>query len=277
MSSTVNHASDATIDLDAYLARIGYLGERGPTVETMRGLHRAHATHIPFENLDVLLGRPIRLDLESLQAKLVRARRGGYCFEHNLLFAAALEQLGFRVTRLSARVRHGTDRILPRTHMLLLLEVDGEPWIGDVGFGGWGLLEPIPLVGDREMKQGAWTFRLRREGGGWVLQCLESNLGLDQYAFTLEGQLPVDYELANHYCSTHPQSRFVLTLTAQLPTPAARYILHNREFRTVDASGEHTEMVATNEALLGLLATRFGIVLPGGTVFRTAAGPVIDG
>src|ERR1700756_4948956 len=98
------------MDLKAYSARIGYTGAFAPTAETLAELHLAHATHIPFENADILLGRPIRLDQESLQAKLVAQRRGGYCFEQNLLFAAALEELGFRVTRLAARVRYEATR-----------------------------------------------------------------------------------------------------------------------------------------------------------------------
>src|SRR5262245_49690105 len=94
-----------TIDLAAYFERISYAGDTSPSRATLEALHLAHATHIPFENLDVLLGRPIRLDLASLQAKLVRDRRGGYCFEQNRLFASVLESLGFAVTTLAARVR----------------------------------------------------------------------------------------------------------------------------------------------------------------------------
>src|SRR4051812_7385068 len=110
------------LDVDAYLQRIDYAGERRPTLAVLDALHLAHATHIPFENLDVLLGKPPKLDLDSLQAKLVRGGRGGYCFEQNLLFAAALEAVGFRVTPLAARVRFGSTRVNSRTHMTLLVE-----------------------------------------------------------------------------------------------------------------------------------------------------------
>ena len=142
------------VDLDAYLARIGYRERLDPTVETLRGLHFAHATQIPFENLDILLGRSIVLDLESLQKKLVERRRGGYCFEQNTLFAAVLESLGFAVTRLAARVRFGATSIRPRSHMLLSVEIDGEPWLADVGFGGEGLLHPVPLDKANTIQQG---------------------------------------------------------------------------------------------------------------------------
>ena len=132
-------------DLPAYLARVAFQKAPRPDAATLRALHQAHIAAIPFENLDIPLGRGIRIDLGSIQAKLVRTRRGGYCFEQNALFAAALEEIGFPVTRLSARVRSGGAMLLPRTHMLLKVEADGIARICDVGFGGWGLLEPIPL------------------------------------------------------------------------------------------------------------------------------------
>src|SRR4029077_20667326 len=148
--------SDGTLDLDAYFQRIGYAGSRAPSRATLDALHLAHATHIPFENLDILLGRPIRLDLASLQSKLIDSKRGGYCFEQNTLFAAVLEQIGFRVTKLAARVRFGATRLLPRTHMQLRVDVEGAPSLAEVGFGGDGPLLPVPLVAGQEVQQYAW-------------------------------------------------------------------------------------------------------------------------
>src|SRR3954471_2052207 len=150
----------SVLDLGAYLERVGYSGDLVPGEAVLEALHLAHATHIPFENLDILLGRPVLLDLESLQAKLVRGQRGGYCFEQNTLFAAALEELGFSVTRLAARVRSGASGPRPRTHMLLRVDVEGWPWLADVGFGGDGLLLPVPLVAGRVAHQYAWAFRV---------------------------------------------------------------------------------------------------------------------
>src|ERR1700732_3402975 len=158
-----HHSSAGAIDLNAYLGRVGYTGDRRPTASMLRELHLAHATHIPFENLDILLGRPIQLDLESLQAKLVHGKRGGYCFEQNLLFAAALEGLGFSVTRLAARVRLGRAQLLPRTHMLLKVDVDGGPWLADVGFGGEGLLLPVPMSPGDVSRQDCWTYRVSED------------------------------------------------------------------------------------------------------------------
>src|SRR6266568_7625864 len=129
----VPNVSEA-LNLEAYLRRIGYNGDLQPTRAVLEALHLAHATHIPYENLDVLLKLPIRLDLESLQNKLVHADRGGYCYEQNSLFAAVLRQIGFSVTTLAARVRYRTTLTLPRTHMTVLVEADGERFLGDVGF-----------------------------------------------------------------------------------------------------------------------------------------------
>lgn len=256
-----------TLDLDAYLGRIDHRGSPPPTRDGLHALHLAHATHIPFENLDILLDRPIRLDLESLQAKLVENRRGGYCFEQNTLFAAALEALGFRVTRLAARVRFGVNRLLPRTHMVLAVEVEGESWLADVGFGGEGLLLPVPLDG-REARHFAWTYRVVPEGSALVLQTRRPDGWFDLYAFTPEPQEPIDYEVANWFTSTHPASIFVQTLTAQLPTPEVRYVLRGRQYTEGRSHEMTTRTIATDEELLTLLAARFGLHFPADTRFR---------
>jgi N-hydroxyarylamine O-acetyltransferase len=250
------------LDLDAYLARVGYQGGLAPTLETLEGLHLAHATRVPFENLDILLGRPIRLDLEGLQAKLVRDRRGGYCFEQNTLLAAALGRVGFRVTTLAARVRWGATRVLPRTHMLLTVDLDEGPWLADVGFGGDGLLKPIALSPGREERQFLWSYRVVSEGAVWVLQSRRDGSWTDLYAFTTEPQYPVDFEMANHFTSTHPSSPFVKGPTVQLPTPDARYIVRGREF-LVERGAEVSRLtVKGDEELLRILSEKFGLNFP---------------
>jgi len=265
----VNDLERDFFDLDGYCARIEYSGDRQPTVKTLNQLHLAHATHIPFENLDILFGKEIKLDVASLQSKLVRNRRGGYCFEQNALFAAALEELGFPVTRLSARVRLNANRVTPRTHMVLKVEAQDRSWLADVGFGGWGIIRPIAIHENEMSRQGSWTFRLRREGEEWVLACPECPVGVDQYSFTLEPHLPVDYEPANHYCSTHPQSRFVQTLTAQQASENTRCILRGNELIIADRQGVRTEKVESDAAILQLLEERFGLLFPPGTRFRS--------
>jgi N-hydroxyarylamine O-acetyltransferase len=258
------------LDLDAYCDRIQYRGSREPTRTVLEELHLAHATRIPFENLDILLGRPVRLDLESVQAKLVRGRRGGYCFEQNLLFSAALEQLGFRVTRLAARVRYRNPRLMPRMHMTMLVRVGQSDWLADVGFGAEGLLHPVLFDPAQPTRQFAWTYRVApaSDGGAWMLQSLRGGAWVDLYSFSLEPQLPVDYEVPNYFVSTHPDSRFVQTLTAQRVAPEARHALRNREL-IVDRGAEVTSRVlADDDELLGVLAEIFGLTFPAGTRFR---------
>jgi len=260
------------LDLDAYLMRIAHKGPRDPTLATLEALHFAHATHIPFENLDILLGRPIRIDLTSLQAKLVEGGRGGYCFEQNTLFAAVLRALGFEVTLLAARVRFGATRVLPRTHMVLKVAGEGAEWLADVGFGAAGPILPVRFAAG-EALQFAWTYRLVEDGGQWLLQSLRDGAWADLYAFTLEPQLAVDFEVANHYVSTHPQSRFVQTLTAQRTGPEERRTLVNRELTIERAGGSDRLVVADDDALLALLAESFGLRFPAGTRFRVPALP----
>jgi N-hydroxyarylamine O-acetyltransferase len=251
----------ASFDLDAYLRRVGYDGPREPTRAALEGVHLAHATHVPFENIDVRLGRPIRLDLEGLQAKLVRGRRGGYCFEQNTLFAAALEALGFGVTRLAARVRFGATRLLPRTHMLLRVKADGGPWLADVGFGGEGLLLPLPIAPGPVVRQDLGEYRVTEEPGAFVLQSRRGAGWHDLYSFTLEPQYPVDFEVANYFTSTHPASIFVRSLTVQRPTPDARYVLRNRDFVIERPGGTETRQLADDD-FRGVLLDAFGLDIP---------------
>jgi N-hydroxyarylamine O-acetyltransferase len=257
--------ADDALDLPAYLRRIGYAGGLAPTRATLDALHLAHATSIPFENLDILLGVPIRLDLASVQAKIVARRRGGYCFEQNALFAAVLEHLGFAVTRLAARVRLGTDTALPRTHMTLRVDLDGAPILADVGFGADGPLLPV-AYGGGESPQFAWRYRVVDEGGARALQSWHDGVWQDLYAFTPESQLPVDYEIANHYTSTHPSSRFTQRLTAQMSSPDVRRILRDFDYVEERGSGTVTREIRADE-LLAVLADKFGLDFPAGTRF----------
>jgi N-hydroxyarylamine O-acetyltransferase len=252
------------LDLDAYLNRIGHRGLVEPTVLCLEALHLAHTTSIPFENLDILLGRPIRLDLASLQAKLVRGGRGGYCFEQNALFAAALESVGFAVTRLAARVHGGTGG---RTHMVLRVEAGGAAWLADVGFGGGSLLHPLPMDAGPTREQFGWRFRLVDESQGWTLQTLRPGGWQSFYTFTFDPQLTIDYEIANHYTSTHPDSPFTRTLTAQRSMPDRSLILRGLTLVELTPSDE-TETAVAEEQLLGVLAERFSLVFPEGTRFR---------
>lgn len=266
--SNVAQPAPSALDLDAYFARIGYTGPCEPTLAALEQLQFAHGTSIPFENLDIQLGRPISIDLASIQAKLVRARRGGYCFEQNTLLAAALEKLGFHVTLLSARVRLGAARVLPRTHMLLAVDAEGQRWLVDVGFGTGGPLKPLALSPGRVFEQSLWSFRLREDNGAWVLESLRDGAWHDLYVFTLEPHYPIDFEMANHYISTHPASRFVQTLAVQKQSPEVCSLLRNRELTIVRRGEKSVTEISDDEVLLRVLAETFGLLFPPGTRFK---------
>jgi N-hydroxyarylamine O-acetyltransferase len=246
------------LDIPVYLQRIGIDGTLPPTVETLQRLHRAHAATIPFENLDILLGRGISLDIDDLQDKLLRHRRGGYCYEHNLLFAALLERLGFDVMRLAARVQSASK---PRTHMLLNVRIDGETWLADVGFGA-ALLEPIPLRNGVPAQQGGWIYRLdHRASGEWILRSLRPEGWADLYAFVDDPQLPIDYAVYNHYVSTHPKSPFTGKVVAIRTTPDVRFTLNDHEFTIGRPDGATERHHLDAGAFVATLRKRFGIDL----------------
>ncbi|GAA3658864.1 arylamine N-acetyltransferase [Nonomuraea antimicrobica] len=214
------------LDLDAYLSRIGYDGPLAPTARTLREVHLAHVRAIPFENVDVVLGRGALLDLGALQDKLVTGGRGGYCHEHNLLFAAALERLGFTLTRHLARIRLGR-RHLPRSHATLTVEADGRTWLADVGFGGEGLVEPIPFEEGAELTSGPWRWSLGRDGDFWVLHAGDTEL----YALRPdEPHFPSDFEVANFYVANSPRSPFVRHVAVQRTTAGERIRLEDVTF-----------------------------------------------
>ncbi|MFJ9415347.1 arylamine N-acetyltransferase [Streptomyces sp. NPDC101227] len=244
---------------------MGYEGDREPTRDVLRGLHARHSASIGFENVDVVLGRPIPLDLETLQTKMIDRHRGGYCYEHNLLYAAALERFGFRVSGLGARVRMGDDRLRPVTHALLKVELDGEDFITDVGFGASGLLAPLPLRDGTEARQSGWTFALAHEKKteAWALRSRTEDGWIDLYAFGPERRYPVDYAVFNHYISTHPRSPFVSRLVVQRPLPDRRSVLIGRELTRTrpDWSSEVREVAP--EETPEVLEEEFGITLSG--------------
>lgn len=260
-----------TLDPDAYLARLGCARPLAPCVEALTTLHQAHVAAIPFENLDILLGRPIRLDLESLQAKLVAGRRGGYCFEQNMLFGAALESLGFAVTALAARVRTNTAAVRPRTHMLLRVDLPEGPFLADVGFGGDGPLHPLALLPGREAWVGAAGHRLRREGDFFVLEGNGAGEWGDLYAFTLEPQYPVDFEMANHFTSTWPASPFVNNLVVQRSWPERRAALRNRTLVLHEGRAAQTWEIRDPSHLVEVLEEHFGLSFPPNTRFSQPA------
>ena len=256
--------------LAAYLQRIGRAHPGAATLSALRQLHEAHVAAIPFENLDILLGRGISLDLARLRAKLVEQRRGGYCFEQNTLFLNVLHELGFAVTPMEARVRVGTAAIRPRTHMVLRVHLGDGEWLADVGFGGEGPLEPVPMTEAAEVETPPVSYRVVTEGPLRVLQMRSAAEWADLYAFAPEGVHPVDFEVANWYTSTHPESVFVKTLTAQRTTRDVRLVLRYPTYSEIRVAGVSTRAISRGE-LLPLLRDVFSIELPADTTF-----PAID-
>jgi N-hydroxyarylamine O-acetyltransferase len=254
-------------DLPAYLARVGGSGALGATPEGLTSLHRAHALAVPFENLDIQMGLPVRLDADSLFDKLVVRRRGGYCFEQNTLFLGALAALGFDAFACEARVASETDpaAIRPRTHMVLVVRTAGRGFLCDVGFGGDGPLEPVPLDGG-EVEQLGDRLRLERRGAALALRLRRGGAWRDVYAFVPEERHPVDFEVASWYTSTHPASRFVTTLTAQRIRPDGRHVLRNLDYSVRLGENVASRAVRRDE-LLPLLGEIFGIDLPEGSRF----------
>lgn len=255
------------LDLDAYLTKIGYGGGRGPTAETLRALQRAHVTSIPFENLDALLGRPVLLDVPSLTDKLVRRGRGGYCYEHTMLFAAALERLGFTFTAFHGRVMMGeTERLRPATHALLRVTTgEGEVWLCDVGFGG-GPLEPIPFEDGALVSQDGWRFRLEHAGTTlgvqeWRLHQYGPDGWIERHRFTLTPQFPVDYAVGNHYVSTHSRSPFTARPFVQRFTAERHEVLDGLTWTTTLPDGTATSRDLEPSALPEALERTFGITV----------------
>ncbi|HST62008.1 MAG TPA: arylamine N-acetyltransferase [Longimicrobium sp.] len=254
-----------TFDLDAYLRRIGYGGGRAPTLDTLRAIHQLHAQSIPFENLDPLLRRPMQLDAEWLQQKLVHDRRGGWCFEQNHVLRGALTALGFRTTGLAARVMWNVPEkvVTARGHMLLLVHLDEGSHLADVGFGGLTLTAPLRLVADVEQPTPHETFRLAAQGDGYVMQARIGEEWKPLYRFTLDEVHPPDYEVSSWYLSTHPRSHFLAGLMVARPAPEGRHALRNTTLTTHHRDGrtERRQLESAAE-LRDVLHATFGIAAP---------------
>lgn len=253
------------VDLDAYLARIGFQGRAAATLETLERIHASHAAAIPFENLSPFLGEPVPLDLPSLQAKLVAGGRGGWCFEHNLLLAAMLEAIGFRLTRLAARVRWNVPQgvVTARSHMLLLVRIGERDYIADVGFGGLTLSAPLRLEEGVEQATRHEPHRLVRAGTGYVLEARVAGEWQPLYAFELHEQQIADYEVSNWYLANNPKSQFVTGIIAARAEPSRRHALRNTRYamHRVGAETEKRQVTDPSE-YKRLLAETFGIRLP---------------
>jgi N-hydroxyarylamine O-acetyltransferase len=255
------------VDIEAYFQRIGYAGPGDATLETLAGLHLHHPQVIPFEDLDPLLKRPVPLNAAAIERKILFSGRGGWCYEQNLLLGNVLQTLGFRVTGLAARVMWNSPEGMAhaRTHMLLRIDdLDGGPYIADVGFGGLTLTGPLRLVPDVEQTTPHENFRLLLGADGvYVLQVRLHDAWKPLYSFDLQPQLLVDYAVWNWHLCHHPDSPFMNNLMAARVTLDRRYGLFNNKLSIHVLNGESQQTtLATAMELRGTLEHLFGIELP---------------
>ncbi|WP_339652412.1 arylamine N-acetyltransferase family protein [Halopseudomonas pelagia] len=249
----------AKLDLRAYLQRIDYQGSLAPTLPTLRALTRAHLDAISFENLDIIAGESIDIDLLQVQEKLVSQGRGGYCHEHNTLFAAVLERLGFAVAGRSARILMGTSEqeMTAIGHTLLNVDLDGSNWLVDVGVGNVGPREPIELKAWNQVMQDAWRYRLDRVAHHWVLRYWRHDGWFNIYQFSDEPYYRDDFAHHNYYVSTHPDSPFTQQMVAQYNGATIRYALTGLRLKTFLPNQLVQEQLIAAEELPGILQTLF--------------------
>lgn len=261
-------------DLDAYLERIRLPLAPTPDAEGLAILQRAHRLAIPFENLDVILGRGIAIDSDSVFAKLVTARRGGYCFEQGQLFLDALEALGFEARPLLARVWLGPPPgVPPKTHTLALVMIDGQAWIADAGFGG-SYAPPMPLVDGEaaDAPDGARYALARDPEWGWMLSRIGDPASTDgrspmrdwspQYSFTLDPVFPADLEMGNHFVSTLPGHRFTTIRLINAPLPRGFAQLEGTHYRRRNGDQMAEADITDPRVYRMRLSMMFGIDLP---------------
>lgn len=252
------------MDVDAYLQRINYHGPRSPTAETLRQLQLAHLLAVPFENLSIHSGQPIILEDEALFEKIVRQRRGGFCYELNGLFAALLRSLGFSVDMLSAGVANKEGTFGPDfDHMLLLVRLE-ERWLADVGFGD-SFLEPLLLDSRDEQIQGERAYQIVAQGDHLVMRQREAHGDWkNQYRFTLQAYSYADYAEMCRFHQTSPQSHFTQGRLCSRATPEGRITVSGMRFITSTGSGERQErLLANEEEYADSLREHFGIALAG--------------
>lgn len=252
------------IDLDRYFQRIGYEGSREPTLETLRGVHDAHALAVPFENLDVQLRIPLNTDASQAYDKIVVAGRGGWCYEQNGLLGAALESIGFDVVRVAAGVmmhERGEDAFANHLCLLVRTQSSDQQYLADVGFGG-SLLTPLPLE-DCAETHAPYSVSLVQMRDGWF-RFTERTEGDEPFSFDFP-PLPADEQTLSDKCvdlQTSPESSFVKNLVAQKRTPTAHWSLRGRVLKVYQQDGVARRELESVEQLLETLKAVFGIDVP---------------
>lgn len=246
--------------LDPLLRRLGYDSAVRVDVGTLRALHRTWRTRVPYENLDIQLGRPIALDAPALFDKLVHRRRGGYCYEQNGGLALLLRAAGFEVTIIEAAVqRAARGDAMWGNHNLLLVDLDGERWIADAGIGD-GFLHPLPLRAGRH-EQGRFTYRLEQlDSGTWRFHH-DPGGTIASYDFRLRPRDLTEFAGRSHELSTSPDSPYVTTLILARPAPEGTLLLLSRTLRWLGAPGSEVSTIAGVEEFADILSERFLVPL----------------
>ncbi|MCL1787689.1 MAG: arylamine N-acetyltransferase [Defluviitaleaceae bacterium] len=248
--------------IDAYLARIGFEGVPRLDFDTLHTLQRQHLQTIPYENLDILQGIPLSLDIDDLFEKIVLRRRGGYCFELNALFAWLLRSLGFEVTDYFARFLLNEPEIPMRRHHVLGVSFGSEAYLCDVGVGLLIPRMPIPLAAGAVSKQNDECYKLEKEDFfGYVLYELKAEGWRQLYSFTTELQLPVDFVATSFYCENFPESIFRNVKMVHIFTEDGRKSMTDDELRVFSSSGVEVIPIATKAEETRILKWHFGIDL----------------
>lgn len=244
-----------------YLHRISYTGPTEPTADVLKAIHRAHMMAVPFENLDIQLGRKIICDESSAIHKVVERRRGGFCYELNGAFSALLRELGFKITLLSARVaRQDGSYGAEFDHLTLRVDLD-EPWLADVGFGD-SFIEPLRLNVDLEQPQGKRNFRIVEEAHSLQMEMAEfAGEWKREYSFTLMPRQLGDFSEMCHYHQTSPQSSFTQKSVCSMATPSGRITITDRKLIITQNGKREESTLHTDEEWRAALRQYFGVVL----------------
>jgi N-hydroxyarylamine O-acetyltransferase len=270
--------SVGNLDLDAYLRRIGYAGSLDPSHATLAALHRAHLAAIPFENLDLMLGRGVRVDFDSIQAKLVYANRGGYCYEHGQLFGAALERLGYQVDRLLARVGPDGEPARPRTHLTLRVTADAGTWLADVGFGNsppgpLELAKPDSSTGPQELD--GWIYEILPDDAAetWKVRELQAGEWITLYRYEDRPVYPADVVMSNHYTATYPESWFTWQPIVARRYPDAVHAMVGRMYTITTPGHVKNRRTLTDEEFAVALSEVFGMTFTDEELATLVAAP----
>ncbi|MET0271901.1 MAG: arylamine N-acetyltransferase [Phenylobacterium sp.] len=249
------------MDLQAYLDRIGFQGVARPNLATLTALHRAHLLSIPYENMDVQLGRPVTTSPDEAFDKIVTRRRGGWCYEMNGVLGAALDEIGFKVTRLAGGVhRKLRGEEMVGNHLILLVDLDGEPWIADVGFGD-SSRDPFPLR-EGSFSAAGYDFRLEKLDADWWRMHNHALGAAANFDFGLAPADPAHLAAKCHELQTSPQSNFVLNAVCQRHTPDAIRLLRGRTLRRVRPGETEDHLIASADEFVAVLARDFDLDLP---------------